>query len=204
MSEVLAYISNFALAVIDKTGYAGVFILSALESSAIPIPSEVVVPFSGFLAVSGRFSFWPVVFVATIANLAGSLILYFIAKGEGRWILEHYGEYIFIHKDDIDKGDRWFQKYGTKAVFWGRLLPVVRTFISFGAGIAKMDLYKFTAYTFLGALPWNFALALVGYKAGTNWDILHDYFQKLDILIVLLIGSGIFWYIWKHKKRSLL
>src|SRR3989338_9784558 len=101
MFEIISQVSGWALEFIDSTGYVGVFILSALESSAIPIPSEVVVPFSGFLAVSGRFSFWPVVFVATIANLAGSLILYFIAKGEGRWILEHYGEYIFIHKDDI-------------------------------------------------------------------------------------------------------
>src|SRR5436190_284998 len=119
INEILAHITNLALIIIAKTGYAGVFILSALESAAIPIPSEIVVPFSGFLAVSGRFNFWAVVFVATLANLVGSLVLYFIAKNEGRWILERYGKYVFVHKADLDRGDTWFRKHGTSAVFWG-------------------------------------------------------------------------------------
>ena len=110
MTDIVSYISNLTLIVIDRTGYAGVFVLSALESAAIPIPSEVVVPFSGFLAVSGRFSFWGVVLVATVANLAGSLALFFIAKSGGRWILENYGKYFMIHKDDLNRGDKWFQK----------------------------------------------------------------------------------------------
>ena len=199
---MLANISSFALNIIDKTGYTGVFILSLLESAAIPIPSEIVVPFSGFLAVSGRFSFWPVVFVTTVANLAGSLILFSLSKSGGRWILENYGKYILIHKDDLEKGDEWFRKYGTKAVFWGRILPGIRTFVSLGAGVAEMDLHKFIVYTFLGALPWNFTLTLVGYKTGKNWNILHNYFKKVDIIIVVLIVLGIVWYIWRHKKRN--
>ena len=203
MSGLLSYISNLAMVTIDRTGYAGVFVLSALESAAIPIPSEVVVPFSGFLAVSGRFSFWTVVFVTTAANLVGSLIIFFIAKNGGRWILEHYGKYFLIHHDDLENGDKWFKRYGTKAVFWGRILPGIRTFISLGAGIAEMDLHKFVIYTFLGALPWNFALTLVGYKAGKNWAVLHEYFRRIDIFIVLLVGVGVAWYVWRHIRSNL-
>ena len=202
MEALVSYLSNLALMIIDKTGYVGVFILSALESAAVPIPSEVVVPFSGFLAVSGRFSFWSVVLVATLANLIGSLALFFLAESGGRWVLEHYGKYFLIHKDDLEKGDEWFKKYGTKAVFWGRILPGIRTFISLGAGIAEMNLSRFIIFTFLGALPWNFALALIGYKAGKNWNVLHDYFRKIDIFVVLLIGLGVVLYVWRHIKNN--
>src|SRR3989344_156314 len=201
MSEILGYLSSFALSVIDKTGYAGVFILSLLESAGIPIPSEVVVPFSGFLAVSGRFSFWFIVFVTTLGNFAGAIILYFIAKSGGRWILEKYGRYIFIHKRDLDLGDEWFSKHGVRAVFFGRLMPVVRTFISIPAGVCKMNFYRFSLYTLLGSLPWNFALALVGYKAGKNWDLLHRYFQKFDIVIIAVIVTIVVWYIVRHKRH---
>ncbi len=207
MTSLLSYISAIALEIIDKTGYTGVFILSALESAAIPIPSEVVVPFSGFLAVSGRFSFWGVVLITTTANLAGSLVLFFISRSEGRWILERYGKYVLIHKDDLERGERWFLKYGTRAVFWGRILPGIRSFISLGAGVAKMDVVRFSVFTFLGALPWNFGLALVGYKAGKNWNILHQYFRKIDIFVVVLMAAVAGWYVWRHinnkKNKSL-
>lgn len=202
MSTLISQISGWALGVIDKTGYAGVFILSMLESAAIPIPSEIVVPFSGFLASSGRFGLLAVVLVATAANLTGSVILFLIGRSGGRWILERYGKYVFIHQKDLDLGDRWFLKHGVKAVFFGRMLPVVRTFISLPAGVAKMNFKKFAAYTFLGALPWNFALAYIGFKMGENWEVLHPYFQKLNYAIAGLIGVGILWYIFKHQKAK--
>jgi membrane protein DedA with SNARE-associated domain len=201
MFKLISYISEWALSVIKETGYWGVFILSALESAAIPIPSEVVVPFSGFLAFTGIFSFWGVVFIATIANLAGSLILFIIGKSGGRWILEKYGFYILIHKRDLEKADEWFIKYGIKTVFFSRLLPVIRTFISLPAGVARMNIWKFSIFTFLGALPWNFALALIGYKTGENWNILEKYFRKIDIFILLLIFLIVIWYILKHRKK---
>src|SRR3989344_9171655 len=187
MLEIISNISNWALGVVNSTGYVGIFILSVLESTAIPIPSEVVIPFSGFLVVGGKFSFWGVVIVATVANLTGSVILFLIGRSGGRWILENYGKYIFVHKKDLDTADRWFLKHGTTVVFWGRMLPVVRTFISLPAGVAKMDLGRFSLFTFLGALPWNLLLAFVGLKAEENWNILHDYFRKADILIVIVI-----------------
>ena len=202
MVELISYVSEWALEVIKSTGYTGVFILSALESAAIPIPSEVVIPFSGFLVASGKFSILGVVIVSTVANLVGSLILFLMGRSGGRWVLENYGKYIFIHKRDLDTADRWFVKHGNVAVFWGRMLPVIRTFISLPAGVAKMSLGRFSLLTFLGALPWNLFLALVGLKAGKNWNVLHDYFRKADILIVGLIVVLVVWYVWSHLKKK--
>lgn len=201
MFEIISNISNWALGVIGTTGYVGIFILSALESAAIPIPSEVVVPFSGFLASSGALNIWAVVLVATLANLMGSIVLFWIGKSGGRWILERYGKYFLIHKHDMERGDKWFNKHGNKAVFWSRMLPVVRTFISLPAGISGMRFSKFCLLTFLGSLPWNAGLALVGYKTGENWDILHDYFRSADVVIGVLMVVFIGWYFWRHLKN---
>jgi len=202
MVEIISYISEWALEVIERTGYSGIFVLSALESAAIPIPSEVVIPFSGFLVIAGKFYLWGVVWVATLANLAGSIALFLIGRSGGRWFIEKYGKYFLIHKRDLDRADIWFEKHGIKAVFFSRMLPVARTFISLPAGIAKMNIWKFSLFTFLGALPWNFVLAFIGYKAGENWNLLHNYFRKANIFIVLLIVAVVIWYIWKHIRRG--
>lgn len=201
MFEILPNISSLALSVIERSGYLGIFVLSGLESAAIPIPSEVVVPFSGFIVTTGRFSLWGVVWAATIANLTGSIVLFLIGRSGGKWILEKYGKYILIHEKDLDKADEWFERHGVKAVFFSRTLPVIRTFISLPAGIAKMNFMKFSLFTLLGSLPWNFALAVVGYKAGENWSLLHNYFRKADIFVVLLIVVTAVWYVWNHKKK---
>ncbi|OGN01198.1 MAG: hypothetical protein A3I26_03695 [Candidatus Yanofskybacteria bacterium RIFCSPLOWO2_02_FULL_43_10] len=202
MINIITQISEFALNIIGRTGYAGVFLLSALESAAIPIPSEVVVPFSGFLAVSGRFNIWLIILAATAANLAGSVILFWIGRSGGRWFLERYGKYVLIHKRDLEKGDRWFSRYGNKAIFWSRMLPVVRTFISLPAGVSGINFSKFCFLTFLGSLPWNAALAVIGYKAGENWNILHAYFRKADMFIAASVVLAVGWYVWKHLKNK--
>ncbi len=201
MIGLASYISEWTLGIIDKTGYAGIFLLSALESCAIPIPSEVVVPFSGFLAVSGRFNIWLVILVATIANLVGSVILFWIGRSGGRWFLERYGKYVLISKHDMEKGDEWFKKYGDVAVFWSRMLPVVRTFVSLAAGVADMNFYRFSTYTLLGSLPWNAGLAIIGYKTGENWRVLEKYFRKFDLFIVAIIAVLIVVYLWKHLRK---
>jgi membrane protein DedA with SNARE-associated domain len=195
-------LSNFALSLIHALGYVGVFILSMVESAGIPIPSEVVLPFSGFLVVSGSFHFWPVVLIATAANYIGSVVLYGIGRSGGRWILERYGKYVLIRKHDIEAGDRWFTRHGVSAVFWGRLIPVVRTFISLPAGVNRMNFKKFSFFTVLGALPWNFTLVYLGVKTGQHWDSLHKYFHLIDIGLVVLIVLGIAWFIYKRKIRG--
>jgi len=160
------------------------------------------VPFSGFLATTARFNIYTVIIVATLANLAGSVVLYWIGRSGGRWILERYGKYVFIDAKHLDKADIWFGKYGAKTVFWSRMLPVVRTFISLPAGIGEMGFGKFTVYTLLGSLPWNAGLAIAGYKAGEHWDFLRDYFHKADYFIVAVIIVAIMWYIAKHLRRQ--
>ncbi|TSC90675.1 MAG: hypothetical protein G01um10142_329 [Parcubacteria group bacterium Gr01-1014_2] len=202
MFELIESISRWALNVINQSGYFGIFILSVLESAAIPIPSEVVVPFSGFLAQQSRFSFYLVVIVATIANTVGAFVLYLISLKGGRWILEKYGKYVLISSHELDLADRAFFKYGSKIVFIGRILPVVRTFISIPAGLARMNFSKFILYTALGSLPWNFILALIGFKAGENWNVLSLYFRKFDFVIIG-IGLGlVVWYIYSHLKQK--
>ena len=195
-------ISNFILQVMNSGGYLGLFILSLIESAGIPVPSEVVLPFAGFLAASGTFSLWGAAIVATIGNYAGSAILFWIGISGGRWILDRYGKYVLIHKEDIDKGEHWFNRHGTKAVFFGRLMPIVRTFISLPAGVNRMNFKKFSVYTLLGALPWNFALVYAGYKAGQNWDSFKPYFHIFDIIIGVAIVGGIIWYVVKKRRHS--
>ena len=199
MFELIEIVSIWALAVIDQSGYFGIFILSLLESAAVPIPSEVVVPFSGFLAAQGRFVLWFLVILISLANLLGGILIYWASRLWGRPVLEKFGKYILISKHELDEAERLFLKHGSKFVFIGRILPVVRTFISIPAGVAKMNFWKFSFYTYFGSLPWNFALALIGFKAGENWDILLPYFRKFDFVIIgigiFLVGLYIYWHI---------
>lgn len=200
--RVIEIISAWALKVIDQTGYLGIFLLSMVESAGIPIPSEIVVPFSGFLAQQGRFNFWLLVLVVSLANLIGSVVIYWISRSGGRWLLEKFGKYFLISQHELNHVDQLFFRHGVKFVFWGRLLPVIRTFVSIPAGVAKMSFWKFSFYTLLGSLPWNFALALIGFKAGENWDMLHSFFRKFDFVIIGIIIVAIAWYIYRHIKKK--
>mgnify|MGYP001619207305 CR=1 FL=1 len=200
MFEIIESVSGWALKVIDQSGYFGIFILSALESAAVPIPSEVVVPFAGFLVQQGRFSFWGVVSLVSSANLAGGAGIYWISRLAGRPILERFGKYILVSNRELDEAERLFQKHGSKFVLIGRILPVIRTFISVPAGVAKMNFLKFSFYTYFGSLPWNFALVLAGFKAGENWDILSSYFRQFDFVIIGLILIAVSWYVYRHLK----
>jgi membrane protein DedA with SNARE-associated domain len=186
----------------NTAGYFGLFILSLIESAGIPVPSEVVLPFSGFLVASGTFALWTAALVATLGNYAGSIVLYWIGASGGRWILDRYGKYVLIHKEDIIKGESWFNQHGTKAVFFGRLMPIVRTFISLPAGVNKMNFKKFSIYTILGALPWNFLLVYAGYKAGQNWDSFKPYFHIFDIVIGTGVVLFVIWYVIKKRRHA--
>lgn len=200
IDSVSSWIFVLILKTIDQSGYFGIFILSVLESAAIPIPSEIVVPFAGFLAQQGKFILWILVVLVSLANLAGSVGVYWIARIWGRPVLEKFGRYILITNYDLDKAEILFQNHGPKFVFIGRLLPVIRTFISIPAGVARMNFFKFSFFTFFGSLPWNLVLALVGFKAGENWDILSDYFHRFNFVIVGIIAVGVIWYIKHHVE----
>jgi len=198
--NILALISSFAVSFISTSGYSGIFILMAMESALIPIPSEIIMPFSGFLVFEEKFSLWAVVFWGTFGNLIGSIAAYFLGIYGGRPLIEKYGKYILISSHELDAADRWFQKYGSSSIFFSRLLPVVRTFISLPAGIARMNFWKFSLYTFLGSLPWSFVLTYAGLIMGKNWTDLEIYFRKFDWAIGVLIVLTSGWFIYKKLK----
>ena len=198
ISEILVWVSLVIISVISNTGYFGVAFLMALESACIPIPSEIIMPFSGFLVWEGRFIFWQVVVWGAVGNLIGSIVAYLAGFYGGRPFIQKFGKYFLISGYDLELADGWFKKYGQGAVFFSRLLPVVRTFISLPAGIARMDFKKFCFYTFLGSLVWSFFLAYAGLILGNNWENLKIYFHRFDLLIAILIVSGAFWWLARH------
>lgn len=202
VTSIIDILANFVVGTIDKIGYSGVFFLMLIESCGIPMPSEVIMPFSGFLVADGRMNFWAVAVIGAFGNLVGSLLAYWIGYRGGRPLVEKYGKYILISKHDLNLADKWFNNYGNATVFFGRLLPIVRTYISFPAGIAKMDLKKFSIYTFLGALPWCVALTYAGVKMGNSWDLIRAKMHQFDLLIGILIIIFISLYIWRHIKHS--
>lgn len=200
--DLLAFLSSFIINLISSWGYAGVFVLMALESALIPIPSEIIMPFSGFLVWEEKFSFMTVVFWGAFGNLIGSIAAYFVGFYGGRPLIEKYGKYILISREEIEGADRWFKKYGNFGIFLSRMLPVVRTFISLPAGIARMPFWKFSLYTFLGSLPWAVVLTYAGVVMGESWKNLEVYFRKFDWLIIIIIIAAIgWWLVNKFKKR---
>jgi membrane protein DedA with SNARE-associated domain len=202
MVGLIEYVSNLAINLIENLGYWGVFIGMTLESACIPLPSEIIMPLSGFVAYEGKMTLIGITIVGALGNLFGSLIAYFVGLKAGRPVLEKYGKYILITHKNLEMADRWFEKYGDEAVFISRLLPIIRTFISLPAGIARMDLKKFIIYTFLGSLPWTFAMGYIGFILGPNWNIIRSYFHILDIIVIIGIIVLISYLIYKYKIRS--
>jgi len=202
MSEILSIISGFIIHTISSLGYGGVVLLMGIESANIPLPSEVIMPFSGFLVSTGQFSLFWVAVAGGFGCLWGSLLSYWIGAKGGRPLIEKYGKYILMSHHDLDISDRWFRRWGMAAVFVGRLLPVIRTFISFPAGIARVNLWRFSIYTFVGSFIWSYFLGWIGFKMGENWDSLKNYFHRFDVVIAAIIAAGIAWYIWRHVKNS--
>ena len=201
---MLEFLAHYIIKLIETTSYAGIFVLMTAESALIPIPSEVTMPFSGFLASKGNLSLAAVIIVGTIANLVGSYIAYYIGYFiEETFLLrliKKYGKFILISEDDYQKANKWFEKYGDKIIFISRLLPGIRTVISLPAGVFRMDIKKFTLYTVLGCLIWSAFLAYVGYALGENWRALEGYFRKFEVVIVIVLIAAVLWYLEKHLK----
>jgi membrane protein DedA with SNARE-associated domain len=199
--KLLAALGSFIIGVLSSLGYLGVVLLMAIESACIPLPSELIMPFAGYLVFKGTLTLWGVALAGAVGCVVGSLIAYYVGLWGGRPLVLKYGRYLLISHHDVDLADRWFARHGDLTILVGRLLPVVRTFIAFPAGVARMPLLKFVIYTFVGSLIWCFALAWVGQKLGEHWDSLGVYFHRFDEVIGLLILVGAAWWIWRHLRH---
>jgi membrane protein DedA with SNARE-associated domain len=205
VAKIIGILSAFIVAVISRMGYGGVVLLMAIESACIPLPSEIIMPFAGYLVSRGEMSLWWVGVAGAVGCVLGSLVAYWVGMYGGRPVAEKYGKYILLSHRDLDMADRWFAKYGEAIVFISRLLPAIRTFIAFPAGVARMNLTKFIIYTFAGSLPWCLGLAYIGQKLGEQWDkdeTLKTWFHRFDFLIGILGLAFVAWWIWRHVKHS--
>jgi membrane protein DedA with SNARE-associated domain len=202
IENLLVSAAKFSTETISSFGYLGIFLLMTAESTMIPLPSELVMPFAGYLAYTGQFSFLLVIIIASLGTIAGSLLSYFIGKYGGEPFLENYGRYLLVNKKDLAWTHSWFRKKGELTIFISRFVPVVRHLISIPAGIAEMDIKKFTIYTFAGGLIWNTALAYAGYLLGKNWEMIHEYTKPISYAMAAVIIIGIIYFVYKHLHRK--
>ena len=201
IARIIEILSGFIVATISLMGYSGIVLLMAIESACIPLPSEIIMPFSGYLVSTGQMNLWLVGIAGAVGCVLGSLVAYWVGSKGGRPLIEKYGRYVLVSRHDLDMADRWFANHGEIIVFVSRLLPAIRTFIAFPAGVARMNLTRFVIYTFAGSLPWCLGLAYIGQKLGEKWnqdDTLRTWFHRFDFLIgiVGLLLAG--WWIWRH------
>ena len=213
-SDVLEFIDKIVIPFLQQLygalGYLGVFVAMTIESAMIPVPSELILPFAGFLVsdltkleplTGSAWNYWIVVIVATAGNTCGSLIAYGIGAKGGRPFLERYGRYLLIRPHDIELADRFFARWGSQTAFFSRLLPIVRTFISFPAGVARMHLGKFVMYSTAGALLWSMVLVYAGTVLGANWTQIRHALQPFDLLIVVVLVALVVLFIWSRLGR---
>jgi len=201
VTGIIEALAAWIIQVISDLGYSGIVLCMAIESACIPLPSEVIMPFSGYLVFAGRFSFWGTGVAGAIGCVAGSVASYAAGVYGGRPFIKKYGKYVLVSKHDLELADRWFSKYGDWAIFFSRLLPVVRTFISLPAGISRMPFWRFVVYTFLGSLPWCLLLSWIGMTMGEHWTSLSVYFHRADMLIgIVIVGTAAFW-VYRHVRH---
>ena len=205
VTAVLEFLARFIISVISQSGYLGIVLLMSIESACIPLPSEVIMPFSGYLVSVGRFNLLWVAVAGAFGCNVGSIVAYYVGAWGGRPLIEKYGRYVLVTRHDLEMADRFFARFGTWAVFIARLLPVIRTFIAFPAGVARMNFLRFNVYTFLGSLPWCFVLAYAGLKLGERWTTLRLYFHRFDTVIGILIVAAAVWFVhnrWKGRVTA--
>ena len=201
--KILATLFAFISTLIAFSGYGGIVILMAIESACIPLPSELIMPFAGYLVYQGTMKLFWVASAGAIGCNLGSLIAYEIGCYGGRPLVERYGRWVLLGRRELDWADRFFARWGYLAVFIGRLLPVIRTFIALPAGVARMPRLRFHLYTFLGSWPWCFALAWLGMKLGENWRSIGKYLHKFDAVILLALLAAIAWFVWSHWQNRI-
>jgi len=197
---IVGSLTSFIITVIDTTGYPGIFLLMAIEGSFIALPSEIILPFAGFLASEGRFSVMGIAFVGALGNIAGTLFSYSVARYVGLPFLYRFGKYVLVTRHDIDLAQRLFTKYGVAILFVSRLIPGIRGFIPIPAGIAKMKIVPFVVYVFVGSLLYSFVLTYIGFAVGENWDTIGVYIHPFQTFLFILLALGVVWWIWRHIK----
>ena len=195
-------LGDFVINTLTALGYFGIVLLMAIESACIPLPSEIIMPFSGFLVAQGKFVLWGVALAGAVGCTIGSTVAYVVGALGGRRLALRYGKFILLSEHDMDIADRWFDRFGEVTVFFTRLMPVVRTFISLPAGIARMPFVRFLIYSFVGSLIWSAFLAYIGLQLGAHWDQLKPIFRKFDILFAVIIVLLIAFYIYRHVRPA--
>jgi membrane protein DedA with SNARE-associated domain len=199
--KLIALLAGFIIGAISSLGYTGIVLLMAIESACIPLPSEIIMPFAGYLVYRGELDLWLVAAAGAFGCVLGSLLAYWVGAVGGRPLAEKYGRYILVSAHDLQTADRWFQRRGDIIILVGRLLPLVRTFIALPAGVARMPLLKFILYTFIGSFIWCWALAWIGVRLGERWHALEPWFHRFDALIVIAVLLGCAWYVWRHLRH---
>ena len=202
IEHIVGILVDFVVTVINALGYGGIFLLMLAESANIPIPSEAIMPFAGFLVARGDMNFWVVVLMGVFGNWAGSSLSYLLGATGGRAAILRYGRIVRLNEHHLDQAERWFASYGEWSVFFGRLLPVVRTFISLPAGLAKMNYLKFSAFTIAGALPFCYVLTWLGVRLGEHWGDLHTYFRYADIAVAVGLVLLVAYFFLKKRKKQ--
>lgn len=198
--DIIRPLIEFIISFISRVGYLGIFSLMVLESAMIPIPSEIIMPFSGFLVSAGKFGPILVVLAGSLGNLVGSILTYYFGLKVGRAFIIKYGKYVFFKKEHLEFTERLFKNYGDKISFVGRLLPVIRTYVSLPAGIGRTNFIKFVFYTLIGSLIWNSVLTFAGMQLGNNWKNIDRYSIYLDIVTICIIVGFSAWLVLKFKK----
>jgi membrane protein DedA with SNARE-associated domain len=192
--------------IIERFGYTGIALLIALETVFPPLPSEIILPLGGFTASRGDLTLWGVILAATLGSVAGALVLYAVGYWFGRerlyWLVDRYGRYVLLKQTDIDKANDWFERYNTKAVLIGRMIPVVRSLISIPAGLTRMSLPTFIVYTTIGSALWNSALIGSGYLLGNNWEEVEQYVGYLQYAVILGAIAGVGWFVWNRLRGN--
>ena len=202
LEKVIAPLSAFILATISAWGYGGIVVCMTIESACIPLPSEIIMPYSGYLASTGRFSIWGVALAGAIGNVLGSWVAYWLGMKGCRPLAERLAKWHIIRMAEYDQADRWLQRHGLQVAFWTRLLPIVRTFISFPAGAARVPIGRFTLYTFLGSALWALGLANVGVLLGEHWHDIKTFMRGFDLVIVAaLLVLFILWLRYHYRSE---
>jgi membrane protein DedA with SNARE-associated domain len=202
LEKIIALVAVWIMSVISTMGYGGIMLLMAIESACIPLPSEIIMPFAGFLVSKNELTLFGIALAGALGCVLGSIPAYYVGMFGGRPLAERYGKYLLISKKDLDWADNAFAKHGQLIIFLGRMLPAVRTFIAFPAGVARMNMAKFVIYTFIGSFIWCGVLGYAGMKAGEHWEDLKVYFHQFHYVIIAAGVMFVIWYLRRHFKQE--